>query len=113
MTWAKSFREQYAEHFGCDLSTVETDLLRRALHRRALPFGWAIRICMPAFFQMELETLQYLGNARSSEEFRAELDSYRSEYRRHGGILRRVFGVRLSGRRLMDVLVSVLPGQNR
>ena len=39
----------------------------------------------PGFFDLEARTIQYLGNARSSEEFRAELDSYRSEYRRRGG----------------------------
>jgi hypothetical protein len=64
---------------------------------------------MPGYFDMELRTIRYLGNARSSEEFRAELDSYRSEYRRHGGFLRTVLAVRLSGKRFMDVLAETLP----
>lgn len=109
MTWGKSFREAYAAHFQCDLNAVESDLLRRALHRRAILFTWAIRRWMPAYFEMERQTLRYLGNCRSSEEFRAELDSYRSEYRHRGGALRRVFGVRLSGQRLVDVLVVTAP----
>jgi len=113
MTWAKSFREAYLSQFGCADVAFEMDLLKRGLHQRALPFAWAIRAFVPAFFEMELHTLRFLGNARSSEEFRAELDSYRSEYRRHGGILRNGFGIRLSGKRLMRVLMTVARDQFR
>ena len=109
MTWTTSFREAYLGRFECGTEAFEKDLLRRGLHRRALPFVWAVRTLAPGFFELELRTARYLGNARSSEEFRAELDSYRSEYRRHGGVLRNVCGVRLSGRRLMDVLTDVSP----
>ena len=107
MTWTKSFREAYLNRFPCDPGGFENDLLHRALHRRALPLGWLIRRFVPGFFEMEIRTLRYLGNARSSEEFRAELDSYRSEYRRHGGVIRNLFAVRLSGKRLTDILIRV------
>ena len=113
MTWTKSFREAYLERFHGDSEGFEQDLLRRGLHRRALAVGWMIRALMPRFFDMELRTARYLGNARSSEEFRAELDSYRSEYRRHGGFLRNALGVRLSGQRLMDILMEVAPERSK
>ena|SRR5690349_22136370 len=109
MTWAKSFREVYLERCQCAPDRFEAHLLPRALHRRAFPFKWIIRKAMPGFFEMELRTIRYLGNARTSEEFRAELDSYRSEYRRHGGFLRNTLAIRLSGKRLMDVLAETLP----
>ena len=111
MPWAKSFREAYVAQFHCAAAAFEMDLLKRGLHRRASPFAWAIRALVPAFFEMELHTVRYLGNARSSEEFRAELDTYRPEYRRHGGILRNGFGIRLSGKRLMRVLMTVARDQ--
>ncbi len=108
MTWTKSFREAYLEQFQCGSEAFEQDLLRRGLHRRARPLVWLIRSLAPRYFEMELRTIRYLGNARSSEEFRAELDSYRSEYRRHGGFLRNVLAVRLSGSRLISVLMETV-----
>src|SRR5262249_43613812 len=109
MTWTTSFREAYIERLGCDSEAFEEDLIRRGLHRRGLPIRWLIRAFAPRFFEMELRTARYLGNARSSEEFRIELDTYRSEYRRHGGIVRKTLGVRFSGKRLMNVLSQVAP----
>jgi hypothetical protein len=69
--------------------------------------GWALLSFTPGFFQMEINTIRYLGNSRSSEEFRAELDSYRSEYRRHGGFVRNLLTVRLSGKRLMRIVMDL------
>ena len=109
MSWAKSFREFYLEKYPGEAEQFERDLFRRGLHRRARAIQGLVRLLNPSFFTLEYRTLQYLGNARSAEEFRSELDSYRSEYRRHGGLLRNLFGVRLSGRRLMDLLVEVAP----
>ena len=106
MTWTKSFREAYLDRFQCGADAFEKDLLRRGLHRRALPVAILLRALAPRFFDMELRTIRYLGNARSSEEFRAELDAYRSEYRRHGGILRNLLTVRLSGSRLIGILME-------
>lgn len=112
MTWTKSFREAYLERFQCGADGFESDLLRRGLHRRALPLAWLIRRLAPDYFDLELHTVRYLGNSRSSEEFRAELDSYRSEYRRMGGVLRTVFAIRLSGTRLVGVLMDVRQPRN-
>ena len=107
MSWKKSFREAYVDRFQCGAEGFERALLPRALHRRALPLAWALQRLSPAFFELEFRTLRYLGNARSSEEFRSELDSYRSEYRRRGGFLRTAFAVRLSGNRLIGILTEV------
>jgi hypothetical protein len=105
--WAKTFRDAFCGHFNCQPEQFEQRVLRRALHRRSLPIAGAFLLFKPNYFDMELRTLRYLGNARSSEEFRAELDSYRSEYRRHGGFLRNMFALRLSGRRLMDLAANL------
>jgi hypothetical protein len=106
MTWTKTFREAYMDRFPCRPESFEKDLLWRALHRRALPLAWLIMVLAPRFFDMEFRTIRYLGNACSSEEFRAELDSYRSDYRRRGGVLRNFFAVRLSGTRLIRILLE-------
>jgi len=111
MTWTKSFREAYLDRFACAPEAFEKDLLRRGLHRRALPLVLVIRGCAPRFFEMELRTIRYLGNSCSSAEFRAELDSYRSEYRRRGGVLRNLLAVRLSGTRLIAILMETRRSQ--
>jgi hypothetical protein len=103
MIWAKSFREAFCGHVACDPDDYEQHALRLGLHRRALPVAILLRAVFPSYFAVELRTLHFLGNARSLEEFRSELDSYRSHYRRHGGILRNVLAARLSGRRLMHL----------
>jgi hypothetical protein len=113
MIRSKSFREAYLDWTQCSPESFGDVILRHGLHRRALPLAWAVRALLPNFFELELRTISYLGNSRSSEEFRAELDSYRSEYRRHGGFLRNVFGVRLSGRRLMGILMDVSHEQSQ
>src|SRR5690348_11195511 len=101
--WAKSFREVFCEQTGCTPEQYELHLLRRGLHRRSLPIALLILAFQQRYFDLELRTLRYLGNAQSSQEFRSELDSYRSQYRRHGGALRKIFAVRLSGGRLMRI----------
>lgn len=111
MTWTKSFREAYLEKSQSSSESFEKDVVRRGLHRSALPLAWMIRALKPGFFELELRTARYLGNARSSEEFRAELASYHSEYRRRGGFLRNTLGIRLSGKRLADLLAEVSPSQ--
>jgi hypothetical protein len=72
------------------------------------PIAGLLRVLNSSFFDPELRTLRYLGNARSSEEFRAELASYRSHYRRRGGFLRKVLAVRLSGQKLIDLAALTL-----
>jgi hypothetical protein len=113
MTWKKPFREAYLERFQCSPERFERDVFRRGLHRRALPLAWVIRQLAPAYFDLEINTIRYLGNSRSSEEFRSELDSYRSEYRRKGGFLRTMLAVRLSGTRLVGILMAIREPRDR
>jgi hypothetical protein len=105
--WSKTFREAYCHRFGCEPAHFEQSVLRRALHRRSLPIAWLMRVLKPGYFELEVRTLRYLGDAQSSREFRAELDSYRSEYRKQGGFLRNAFAFRLSGRRLIELASEV------
>jgi len=108
MNWKRSFRESYCAKFACAPDKYESAVLRAGLHRRSLAVTWIVRLVKPGFFEPELRTIRYLGNATSSEEFRGELDSYRSEYRRHGGFVRKLLAVRLSGSRLMRLQMQVM-----
>lgn len=110
MTWPKSFRDAFCEHYKCSSDDFERLVFRRGLHRRALPLTALIYALNRSYFEKEKGTIGYLGNARSEPEFRTEVATYRSYYRRRGGFLRKVLCVRLSGKRLMDLLGEVSPG---
>jgi hypothetical protein len=77
-------------------------------HRRALPLSALLYRVNPGFFEPDFRTIRQLGLARSFEEFGQEVNSFRSDNRRHGGLVRRRLRVRVSGRRLMQ-LVFTLP----
>jgi len=110
MTWPKSFRDACCEHFECSSDDFGRLVFRRGVHRRALPLTALIYDLNRSYFEKESDTIGYLGNTRSAEEFRAEVATYRSYYRRRGGFLRKVLCLRLSGKRLMDLLNEVSPG---
>jgi hypothetical protein len=63
----------------------------------------------PSFFSKDFLTIRQLGVATSLEEYAAEVNTFRSDNRRRGGFVRRTLRVRVSGRRLME-LVFALPG---
>jgi hypothetical protein len=59
-------------------------------------------------FDLDFLTIRQLGITRSFDEFRSEIDSFRYDNRLNSGFLRRTLRVRVSGRRLMN-LVFKLP----
>ena len=106
--WPKSFQEAFCETHGCPLEAFEARVFWRCLHRRALPLSALLYRLNPGFFEPDFRTIRQLGLARSFEEFGQEVNSFRSDNRRHGGLVRRRLRVRVSGRRLME-LVFTLP----
>jgi hypothetical protein len=94
------------ETHGCPLEAFETRLFWRCLHRRALPWSALLYRVNPGFFEPDFRTIGQLGLARSFEEFGQEVNSFRSDNRRHGGLVRRRLRVRFSGRRLMELVFT-------
>jgi hypothetical protein len=111
MTWVKSFREAFCERFACPPEEFEKRVLRRALYRRSRPLSALLYSWNPRFFDLDLRTIRQLGLARSSEEFRAEIDSFRFESRMQRGFLKRTLRLRISGKRLMRLLEEVAPAR--
>jgi hypothetical protein len=105
--WAKSFRENYCERFGCPLEDFENRVFWRSLYRRSLPLSLVVHLTNRRHFELDLQTIRQLGVCRGTQEFRAELESFRYDYRMRGGVLRRL-RVRVSGKRLMALLREVL-----
>ena len=106
--WPKTFRESFCERFGCPPEGFEERVFWRCLYRRSLPLALLVYFVHRDYFALDLLTIRQLGVARSAQEFRGELESFRYEYRMRGGILRNL-RVRVSGKRLMGLLRQTLP----
>jgi hypothetical protein len=111
MTWANSFREAFCQRFACSPEEFEKRVLWRALYRRSLPLSALVYSWNQRFFDLDLRTIRQLGLARSSEEFRAEIESFRFESRMQRGFLKRTLRLRISGKRLMQLLEEVAPAR--
>jgi hypothetical protein len=107
MPLAKTFRDYFCERFSCPVEQFEKRVLRRALHRRTLAL--LVHAISPRFFDLDFRTIRQLGVACSSEEFRAEIDSFRFESRTQRGFLKRTLRLRISGKRLMHLLNQLSP----
>ena len=105
--WPKSFRELFCETHGCPPEAFESRVFWRCLHRRSLPVSALLYRVKPSLFEADFRTIRQLGVAKSFEEFGQEVNSFRSDNRRHGGLLRRTLRVRVSGRRLMKLVFSL------
>ena len=111
MTWANSFREAFCQRFACPAEEFEKRVLWRGLYRRSLPLSALVYSWNPRYFDLDVRTIRQLGLTRSSEEFRAEIDSFRFESRMQRGFLKRTLRLRISGKRLMQLLDEVSPAR--
>ncbi len=107
--WTKTFREAFCARFACAAENYERRVFWRALHRRCLPLAALIYALAPRYFELDLQAIRQLGLATSSAEFRAEIDSFRSDYRMSRHWLKNSLRLRISGKRLMGILTDVSP----
>jgi hypothetical protein len=105
--WPRPFRQGYCQSFNCPPEAFETSVFWRCLHRRAFPLSALMYYLNRDFFASDFQTIRQLGVAISFEEFAAEVDSFRNDNRRHGGFLRRNLRIRVSGRRLMELVFDL------
>ncbi len=77
--------------------------MRWCLYRRALLVWPILRIIRPRFFQVDLDTIERVGDAQDWATFTAELAAFSAENRVRTGWLRNRFKFRLSGNRLTQL----------
>jgi hypothetical protein len=106
--WPKNFRDSFCERFNCPPEAYEKRVFWRCLYRRSLPLAAVVYALKPKFFELDFQTIRQLGVTRSSQEFRAELETFRYEYRMNGGFLRQL-RLRISGKRMIALLRDVAP----
>jgi hypothetical protein len=78
-----------------------------------LPITWAIFALNKNYFELDFRLIRELGAARNFREFQAEIEGFRFDYGAHGGAWRKILRLRVSGRRLINLLGKVLPQRSR
>jgi hypothetical protein len=76
-----------------------------------LPLTALVYLCNRHYFDVDFRTIRQLGLARSSEEFRAEIDAFRFDYRFQPRLFKRSLRLRISGKRFMKLLNAVSPAR--
>ncbi len=109
MMWLQSFREAFLEKYKGTPESYESRVFWRCLYRHAVPLAGLIYLFDRGFFSVDFQTIRQLGQARSPDEFRQEVDAFAYQNRRHGGMLRTRLRIRVSGQRLMSLLTEVFP----
>ena len=100
---SKSFGELFCGHFKCSAEAYEQEMFRRCLYRRAFPFVRCIKLINPGYFDKDLAVIRQLGITTSPREFQDEVEAYFYHVRRYGSVFQRVWAIRISGKRLMQL----------
>jgi hypothetical protein len=103
----RTFRELYCSRFDCRPERFERAVVLRCLHRRCLPVATLCYRLSPKFFEAELATLRYMGDALTMREIMVEMDAYSFAMRSRGHWFKRVLRVRISGRRIKRLARAV------
>jgi hypothetical protein len=111
--WSKNFRDAFCERYGYSSESYEKRVFWRCLHRRSLPIALVVYAVHRAYFALDFRLIRQLGSAQNLREFQGEIEGFRYDYRMEGRLLRKVFRLRLSGRRLMNLLGRVFPERMR
>jgi len=105
---ALSFRALFCSARGISDSEFESTALRFLLHS---PWSWLSPFILrlaPGLVSTDLLIIQELGRIKSGANLSAEVRDIRTEYRRKRdfGVLRRVFKMRLSTKRIFSISKS-------
>ena len=104
----QSFKSLYCQHYACALEDYDRRLFRSCLHRHALPFASILRRFRPAFFREDLDFIRDVGAASSRSEVICELNRFYGRNMRDRNWMRRLFGLRLSGKRVLRIYRQLL-----
>lgn len=101
------FRHRFADFAGCAPEEFESKVFWRTLYLHAIPIAWIIRWLSPRFFRLDLETIERVGLTLDGREYGHDLDRYR--FLSHGAhsVLRNLFRIRVSGKKLMRLRRTV------
>lgn len=94
------FRDQAMAQWACDEPAYQKRVFWRTLPRWSLPLAALVWLAHRQFFTRDFALIRELGQTRDASEFQFLIEQFRDETIRTGGWLRKVFRLRVSGRRL-------------
>lgn len=104
----KSFRQLYCEFSGHPPEEFEKRVLLSCLFWHAGIVGRVFWLIDRRYFQEDVDLLGFLAVTQDYEEFKREVANHRFE-NPPKGILRNLFRIRLSGRRLLKLAAELFP----
>jgi len=93
-----TLEENYCAKHQCPPAKFRREILRRTLHRHALPAAFLLELFRSDYFSLERDFIRVVGNVRSMRELENELREYRTDHRNRQW-WRRIMRLRLSSQR--------------
>jgi hypothetical protein len=103
-----TFSELFCQRHGVEPSHYADAMFRRCLHRRAILFAPLIRLFSSDYFEADFDLIGSVGKITSTRDLSDELSNF-NFHPANKGLLRRRLKMRVSGRRLTQVVLDVLP----
>lgn len=104
----KTFRELYCERRGIPADRFERELVNRSLHWQARPVYWLLSL-NKQYTSPDYDFVRGVGDLHRWREFHDEAVDYH-HHPRNRGFLRTVLRLRVSSRRLQNLLERELKG---
>ena len=97
---SRAFQEAFCEKFGCGERDYELKVFRKCLHTHAWAFVWLWLWNPKAFFAEDYQFIREAASVTCGAVFRMEVDRFHGRNVRDKNWARRVFKIRLSGKKL-------------
>ncbi len=104
---AKTFAELYCEREKISPDEWRAILFRQTLYPHARPVAWLVRRLKPRHFLADYEFVEDVGYLRSLKDLSLALGSF-IEHPSNWGMLRRRLRIRISARRMLAIVRTVL-----
>jgi hypothetical protein len=101
---APNFRDLFCKQFHVSTSRYRRAVLRRSLFRGTLPLALLFNWIRPSFFARDDAVIRSVGETTTVLEFEQALNQ---AHRVDIGTLKARWGLRISGRRLLDLGITV------
>ncbi len=112
-TRGMDFRTAFCQKYRCAEADYERSVLRRCFPWWVRALGSIVLALNPRLFRRELALISRLGAARDETPLRQELEGYAYENARDKQFRTETLGLRLSRRRFVRLMRTVLPTEGR
>ncbi len=108
----RSFQSLYCARRGITAAQFRNDLLNRTLYPHARPFAFLLRRMPGPHLQADFEFIDDVAHLENMDGFHDALDGYVGHFS-NATFTRRRLRLRISARRMWQVVREILPGRPR